>query len=139
MARAERSRGGSARFLLYCDLSRAFDTADHHLVANKLNFYGIRGPALSLLNSFMSQRTQTVVGENGRVKSSEMVNTIGVPQGSCLSNTLFSLLLNDLPGAVNDAEIYMYADDVAAIVTAPSTRELEQKLNHFSSLRTTMS
>ncbi|XP_061729284.1 uncharacterized protein LOC133534207 [Cydia pomonella] len=58
-----------------------------------------------------------------------MTNAMGVPQGSCLSNTLFSLLLNDLPTAIHDAEIYMYADDVAAIVTAPTTRELEHKLN----------
>lgn len=115
--------------LLCCDLSRAFDTADHHLIANKLNFYGIRGPVLSLLTDFMSQRTQTVIGDNGRVKSGELVNTMGVPQGSCLSNTLFSLLLNDLPGAISDAEIYMYADDVAAIITAPTAPGLERRLN----------
>ncbi|XP_063379476.1 uncharacterized protein LOC134666254 [Cydia fagiglandana] len=115
--------------LLCCDLSRAFGTADHQLIADKLSFYGIRGPALSLLTSFMSHRSQVVVAENGKITSSEMTNAMGVPQGSCLSNTLFSLLLNDLPTAIHDAEIYMYADDVAAIVTAPTTRELEHKLN----------
>ncbi|XP_063531441.1 uncharacterized protein LOC134742322 [Cydia strobilella] len=115
--------------LLCCDLSRAFDTADHQLIADKLSFYGIRGPALSLLTSFMSDRSQVVVAESGRLKSSEMTNAMGVPQGSCLSNTLSSLLLNDLPPAIHDAEIYMYADDVATIVTAPTTGELELKLN----------
>ncbi|XP_047995904.1 uncharacterized protein LOC125233817 [Leguminivora glycinivorella] len=58
-----------------------------------------------------------------------MTNTMGVPQGSCLSNTLFSLLLNDLPSVIHEAEIYMYADDVAAVVTAPTAHELEQRLN----------
>ncbi|VVD03280.1 unnamed protein product [Leptidea sinapis] len=57
-----------------------------------------------------------------------MVTTLGVPQGSCLSNTLFSLLLNDFPDAVGDAEVFMYADDVAAIVAAPTTYELQQRL-----------
>ncbi|XP_061717490.1 uncharacterized protein LOC133525217 [Cydia pomonella] len=115
--------------LLCCDLSRAFDTADHHLIADKLNFYGMRGPVLSLLTSFMSHRSQKVVGDNGRVKSTEMINTMGVPQGSCLSNTLFSLLLNDLPSVIHEAEIYMYADDVAAVVSAKTAQELEIKLN----------
>ncbi|XP_063544327.1 uncharacterized protein LOC134752589 [Cydia strobilella] len=112
-----------------CDLSRAFDTADHTLVAEKLAHCGIRGPALSLLLSFMTERTQVVCGENGQISSAEMQNLMGVPQGSCLSNTLFSLLLNDLPRAINGASIYMYADDVTAVVSTPSARELEGALN----------
>lgn len=115
--------------LLCCDLSRAFDTANHSLVADKLQFYGVRGPAVSVLASFMSKRTQVVTGEGGRIESSELENMMGVPQGSCLSNTLFSLLLNDLPGAIRDTEIYMYADDVAAVVTAPTDSQLERRLN----------
>ncbi|XP_047998898.1 uncharacterized protein LOC125236251 isoform X1 [Leguminivora glycinivorella] len=31
--------------VICCDLSRAFDTADHSLIADKLAHYGIRGPA----------------------------------------------------------------------------------------------
>ncbi|KAJ2952537.1 hypothetical protein O0L34_g6856 [Tuta absoluta] len=115
--------------LVCCDLSRAFDTANHALVADKLSHYGIRGLPLDLLVSFMSQRTQAVVGDKGRLTSAEMENIMGVPQGSCLSNTLFSLLLNDLPQAIDNAELYMYADDVAAVVTACTKQELEQNLN----------
>ncbi|KAI5643457.1 reverse transcriptase (RNA-dependent DNA polymerase) domain-containing protein [Phthorimaea operculella] len=111
--------------LVCCDLSRAFDTADHSLIAEKLSHYGIQGPPLSLLVSFMSYRSQVVVGDKGNVKSDEAKCEMGVPQGSCLSNTLFSLLLNDLPLAVTGADIFMYADDVAAIVTAPTASSLE--------------
>ncbi|KAI5643542.1 reverse transcriptase (RNA-dependent DNA polymerase) domain-containing protein [Phthorimaea operculella] len=114
--------------LVCCDLSRAFDTADHELIGQKLQYYGIRGKARNLILSFMQDRVQVVVGDHGHTKSSERVNEIGVPQGSCLSNSLFSLLLNDLPQALADAEVYMYADDVAAVVTARSEIELEQKL-----------
>ncbi|XP_047989814.1 uncharacterized protein LOC125229081 [Leguminivora glycinivorella] len=115
--------------VICCDLSRAFDTADHSLVAEKLAHCGIRGPALNLLLSFMTERTQVVVGDNGKISSAEMDNLMGVPQGSCLSNTLFSLLLNDLPGAINGASIYMYADDVTAVVSTSSAREIEGALN----------
>lgn len=58
--------------MICCDLSRAFDTADHTLVAEKLNHYGIRGPALSLLVSFMTERVQVVVGDRGKVRSVEL-------------------------------------------------------------------
>jgi hypothetical protein len=112
-----------------CDLSRAFDTADHALVADKLAHYGIRGPATQLILSFMTDRAQVVVGGGGSAISSELRNLMGVPQGSCLSNTLFGILLNDLPKAIEGAEIFMYADDVTAVVSTPVERELEGALN----------
>ncbi|XP_061719991.1 uncharacterized protein LOC133527116 [Cydia pomonella] len=116
--------------IICCDLSRAFDTADHALVADKLGHYGVRGPALKLLLSFMSERAQVVVGDRGSVTSSERHNLMGVPQGSCLSNTLFSILLNDLPAAITGADIYMYADDVTAVVSTPMKNQLETALNN---------
>ncbi|KAI5630862.1 reverse transcriptase (RNA-dependent DNA polymerase) domain-containing protein [Phthorimaea operculella] len=122
--------GGRYVAAICCDLSRAFDTADHALVADKLAHYGIRGPALELLMSFMSGRAQVVVGDRGQVTSTELYNLMGVPQGSCLSNSLFSLLLNDLPLAVNGADIFMYADDVTAVVSTASRHELEGALNN---------
>ncbi|KAJ2949688.1 hypothetical protein O0L34_g15619 [Tuta absoluta] len=115
--------------IICCDLSRAFDTADHHLIQKKLDHYGIRGPALRLIMSFMQDRAQVVTGDRGRVVSDEMGIQMGVPQGSCLSNTLFSILLNDLPKCIPDVQVYMYADDVTAIVTAPTAARLENKLN----------
>ncbi|XP_063391195.1 uncharacterized protein LOC134676740 [Cydia fagiglandana] len=115
--------------VICCDLSRAFDTADHALVADKLAYYGIRGPANKLILSFMTDRAQVVVGAGGSVVSAELRNLMGVPQGSCLSNTLFSVLLNDLPKAIKGAEIFMYADDVTAVVTTSAERELEGAIN----------
>lgn len=37
--------------------------------------------------------------------------------------------MNDLPDAVTVADILMYADDVAAVVTAPTVDQLEERLN----------
>ncbi|XP_061723654.1 uncharacterized protein LOC133529862 [Cydia pomonella] len=94
--------------IICCDLSRAFDTADHALVADKLDHYRVRGPALKRLLSFMSGRAQVVVGDRGSVISSKRINLMGVPQESCLSNTLFSILLNDLPAATTGADIWYW-------------------------------
>ncbi|XP_063384371.1 uncharacterized protein LOC134670474 [Cydia fagiglandana] len=115
--------------VICCDLSRAFDTADHALVADKLAHYGIRAAASKLILSFMTDRAQVVIGDGGKVVSSELRNLMGVPQGSCLSNTLFSILLNDLPKAIKGADILMYADDVTAVVSATAERGLEEALN----------
>ncbi|XP_063381250.1 uncharacterized protein LOC134667766 [Cydia fagiglandana] len=115
--------------VLFCDLSKAFDVVDHGLLSSKLHHYGIRGPAQALMSDFMNKRTQYVTGQRGTLNSHGLSAAIGVPQGSSLSNVVFSILLNDLPMAVSEGEVYMYADDVAAIVTAPSIDQLESKLN----------
>lgn len=54
---------------------------------------------------------------------------MGVAQGSAVSNILFSMLLNDLPEAVSTAEVFMYADDVVAVVSGITIDALENNLN----------
>lgn len=115
--------------VLCCDLSKAFDVADHSVLASKLKHYGIRGQAHSLLTDLLRNRTQMVVADGGETKSDPLGTVMGVAQGSSVSNILFSLLLNDLPEHVTEGEAYMYADDVAVVVSALSLDQLEQRLN----------
>ncbi|CAH2229659.1 jg20532 [Pararge aegeria aegeria] len=96
--------------VLFCDLSKAFDVADHNILKMKLQHYGIDGPALDLLVDFLSERKQTVVSKAGSLKSMSQTAYNGIPQGSSLSNLAFTLLLNDLPLGIENCEIYMYAE-----------------------------
>ena len=86
-----RSLGG-----LFCDLEKAFDCVNHKILLDKLEFYGIRGKFLELIQSFLQERYQKVyINKNtAHNDASSGWRTIkhGVPQGSILRPPTVSYL-----------------------------------------------
>lgn len=98
---------------LFLDVSKAFDSIFHKISLKKLFDYGFRGPFLSLLSSFLSNRTQQVFIRNTR--STVVTLKSGVPQGSVLAPLLFNMYVNKQAKAVFGCELYQYADDTLLV------------------------
>ena len=109
------------------DLKKAFDTVDHQILLSKLELYGIKGQALNLLKSYLTNRKQKCQIKN--VFSSERLINCGVPQGSILGPLLFLLYINDLPHCLSKTKPRLFADDTNLTASANSVTDLEAAVN----------
>ena len=109
------------------DLKKAFDTVDHQILLKKLELYGIKGQALSFLESYLLNRNQKCQIQ-GTVSSEKLIKC-GVPQGSILG-PLFSLLcINDLPQCLDKTKPRLFADDTNLTASGDSITDLETVVN----------
>ena len=95
--------------ILSVDLTKAFDTVSHNIILRKLNDLGIRRDIWLWLKNYLTERKH-FVRING-CDSDIHIITLGVPQGSVLGLTLFSLFTKDLTKSLRSAKTYLYADD----------------------------
>ena len=107
-----------AEFLIFLDLSSAFDTVDHSMLLEKLHkdFY-ISGTVLSWLKSYLSDRTYSV--KIGIHISNGVIALYGVPQGSILGPILFLLYIAEIENIAKmyGFKIHMYADDMQLYIS----------------------
>ena len=103
----------------FVDFKKAFDSVSHEILLRKLEInFGITGGLLEWIKSYLSERMQFTV-LNG-VASDLLPVTAGIPQGSVLVPTLFTLFTNDLPSAVRSGSLFMYADDTSIFCVGQS-------------------
>ena len=112
---------------VFIDLSKAFDTIDHRKLITKLNNYGIRGNALKLISSYLTNRKQYVSVLD--VKSNELPVEFGVPQGSVLGPLLFILYINDICKLTDKGKFVLFADDTNIFVAADSREKAYDMAN----------
>ena len=64
---------GESAMGIFLDFQKAFDTVNHSILLDKLYIYGIRGPALSWIPSYLSNGCQYVV-YNGYESERKYIN-----------------------------------------------------------------
>ena len=112
---------------VFLDLKKGFDTVDHTLLLKKLYAYGIRGSAYKWLTSYLTGRTQYVVYDGH--KSSTLIMTCGVPQGSILCPLLFIIYVNDIYNVSDLLLKILYTDNTYIITQDHNIENLINTLN----------
>ena len=113
---------------IFLDFQRAFDTFNHKILFSKLNYYGIRSIALSLLESYLTNREQFVHVSD--TDSDLLTNTYRVPQGSVLGPLLFLIYINDLHKVIKHSSTTHFADDTDLLYPHSSLKSLNKHINH---------
>ena len=113
---------------IYINLQKAFDTVNHSILMDKLEYYGIQGVPKMWLESFLIGRHQfTHIKDRS---SNKLPITHGVPQGSVLGPLLFLLYINDLHKAIQHSSVHHFADDTNLLYTNNSLKKINKHINH---------
>ena len=112
---------------IYLDFKKAFDSVPHKRLLKKMEMYGVTGNLLAWTEDFLSNRTQTVKVGDAESKSSPVIS--GIPQGSVLGPTLFTIFINDLPECIESA-CKVFADDTKIYNSTSNRQKLQQDLNN---------
>lgn len=99
------------------DVSKAFDKVWHTGLKFKIMQLNIHNSFKRTLCDYLTDRTAKIRIANHIGPSFPLES--GVPQGACLSPTLYSFYTHDMPPPLPDTDYICFADDITQIISVP--------------------
>ena len=112
---------------VFLDFAKAFDTVNHKILLGKLHHYGIRGNALQLIESYLTDREQCVEVNDTTSEYEPVLH--GVPQGSILGPLFFIIYINDIAISSKILTFYLFADDTTILYSHKNIDTVEETIN----------
>ncbi len=112
---------------VFLDMKRAFETIDRKRLLEKLRAFGFDSNSVKWFENYLDNRRQCTVVNNST--SSEIVNDLGVPQGSVIGAYLFILYINDMPECLMNATVNLFADDTLLYVYGNDMEEMSERMS----------
>ena len=112
---------------VFFDLEKAYDTTWKYGIMNDLHEIGLKGRLPIFVQNFLSNREFKV--RVGSTLSEAHNQEQGVPQGSILSATLFSLKINNIVKCLNPGvDCSLYVDDFLICYRSKNMNTIERQL-----------
>ncbi len=112
---------------IFFDLEKAYDTTWKYGILKDMHENGLRGNLPLFIENFLRDREFNV--RVGTTASDGFIQEMGVPQGSILSPTLFSLKINSIVKCLsNNIDPSLYVDDFLISYQSKNLNAIERKL-----------
>ena len=112
---------------VFFDLEKAYDTTWKYGIMRDLSNFGLKGRLLYFIDNFLSNRNFNI--RVGTTLSDLQGQEEGVPQGSILSGTLFSIKIDNIVKALNPGvDCSLYVDDFLICYRSKHMHTIERQL-----------